>query len=228
MSDTPYVILSCAMSVDGHIDDSSDQRLLLSDEADFDRVDALRAECDAILIGARTLRLDDPSLRLRSQRRSAERVAAGLPPHPLKVAITSRGGFDPTSRFFHTGGPRLIYCARSTAERLRADLGELAEVVGVGQPVNLPALIEDLAARGVRRLLVEGGSAIHTQLLLAGLVDEMRLAIAPFLVGDPAAPRFVTAGRFPHSSERRMRLAEVSQVGDIAVLRYLLERGPVD
>jgi 5-amino-6-(5-phosphoribosylamino)uracil reductase len=224
---TPYVILSCAMSVDGYIDDASPARLLLSNAADFDRVDALRAECDAILIGARTIRRDNPSLELRSAHRSAARVRSGLPAHPVKVAVTSRGGLDPAARFFHTGGDRLIYCGRSAAEDLRSRLGELAEVVAFDPPLNLPSLLDDLSARGVRRLLVEGGSTVHTQLLLAGLVDEMRLAIAPFLVGDPAAPRFVAPGRFPHSSERRMRLAEVSQVGDVAVVRYLLDRGPV-
>lgn len=70
MTVRPYVLLSCAMSVDGYIDDTTSQRLLLSNEADFDRVDQVRAECDAILIGATTLRRNNPRLIVNSADRA--------------------------------------------------------------------------------------------------------------------------------------------------------------
>ncbi|MGW3810445.1 RibD family protein, partial [Micromonospora sp. NPDC005113] len=73
----PYVLLSCATSIDGYIDDASDQRLLLSNADDLDRVDAVRASCDAILVGAGTVRRDDPRLLVRAAERRAERVAGG-------------------------------------------------------------------------------------------------------------------------------------------------------
>ncbi|WP_280512473.1 dihydrofolate reductase family protein, partial [Nocardia farcinica] len=63
MSGRPYVLLSAAMSLDGHLDDVGPERLRLSDAADFDRVDRVRAESDAILVGAQTLRRDDPGRR---------------------------------------------------------------------------------------------------------------------------------------------------------------------
>ncbi|MEU9845655.1 dihydrofolate reductase family protein, partial [Actinomadura sp. NPDC048032] len=56
MSERPYVLLSCAMSADGYIDDATPERLRLSSTADWDRVDAVRAGCDAILVGAGTVR----------------------------------------------------------------------------------------------------------------------------------------------------------------------------
>ena len=62
MAERPYVLLSVAASIDGFIDDNTDQRLLLSNDADFDRVDAVRAGVDAILVGANTIRRDDPRL----------------------------------------------------------------------------------------------------------------------------------------------------------------------
>lgn len=86
-------------------------------------------------------------------------------------------------------------------------------------------MLRDLANRGVRRLMVEGGGTMHTQFLEANVVDEIQLAIAPFFLGDPAAPRFVNAGRFTDSPDRRMPLADVQEVGDVAVLRYLPSRG---
>jgi 5-amino-6-(5-phosphoribosylamino)uracil reductase len=85
-------------------------------------------------------------------------------------------------------------------------------------------VLADLADRGVRRLMIEGGTAVHTLFLAADLVDEIQLAVAPLFVGDPAAPRFVTAGAFPHDAGHRMRLAEARPVGDVVLLRYLLGR----
>ena len=85
-------------------------------------------------------------------------------------------------------------------------------------------MLADLAGRGVRRLMVEGGTAVHTLFLTADLVDEIQLAVAPLFVGDPAAPRFVAAGAFPRDARHRMRLAEARPVGDVVLLRYLLGR----
>ncbi|WP_170201680.1 RibD family protein [Actinocorallia herbida] len=223
MNDRPYVLLSCAASVDGYIDDASPERLRLSNEADFDRVDAARAEVDAILVGATTIRRDDPSLLVRSPERRAARAARGLPENLVKVTLTASGGLDPQARFFTTGAePKLVYTTDQAAKELRAELDGVAEVVALGEKADLAALLADLAARGVRRLMVEGGGGVHTGFLTADLVDEIHLAIAPFFLGDPDAPRFTHPGLFPQSPSRPMRLAETSALGDVAFLRYLI------
>ena len=74
-----YILLSCAISLDGYLDDASDERLVLSNAADLDRVDAVRAGVDAILVGANTVRNDNPRLSVRSPARRAAREAAGKP-----------------------------------------------------------------------------------------------------------------------------------------------------
>ncbi|WP_328416031.1 dihydrofolate reductase family protein [Micromonospora sp. NBC_00389] len=219
----PYVLLSCATSIDGYIDDTSDQRLLLSNEDDLDRVDAVRASCDAILVGAGTVRRDDPRLLVRSAHRRAERVACGRPASPTKVTLTARGDLDPTARFFTAGDPaRLVYCATGALEKTQERLGRLATVVDAGEPVDPGWLLADLASRGVRRLMVEGGGTVHAQFLTAGLADELHLVVAPFFVGDDRAPRFVGEGSFPWHPGRRARLAEARQIGDVVLLRYAL------
>lgn len=219
--DRPYVLLSCAMSVDGFIDDTTDERLLLSNEADFDRVDAVRADCDAILIGAETLRRDNPRLLVNSPERRAAREARGLPAYPLKVTITASGDLAPELRFWHHGDRKLVYAPEVAAGGLRERLGSLAEVVATGQTLAVADVLADLAARGIRKLMVEGGGTVHTQFLTAGLVDEIQLAVAPFFVGDPKAPKFVNPATFPDGPGRRMTLADVQAIGDVAVLRYL-------
>jgi riboflavin-specific deaminase-like protein len=217
----PYVLLSCAMSVDGYIDDTGAQRLLLSNPEDFDRVDAVRASCDAILVGASTIRRDNPRLLVKSGRRRAERLSRGLPEHPIKVTVTGTGDLDPALEFWHHGGGKLVYCPDGVAAKVEEALADLAGVVGTGDTLDLARVLADLDRRGVRRLMVEGGSTIHTQFLRCGLADEIHLAIAPFFVGQPDAPRFVGPGSFGHDLNHRMRLAEARAIGDVALLRYL-------
>src|SRR5436190_16717444 len=112
MFDRPYTLLSCGMSIDGYLDSAAPRRLKLSNDADFDRVDAVRASCDAILVGANTVRNDNPRLLVRSKARRDERTARGLPPTPNKVTVTERVELDPCSDFFSTGdAEKLVYCA---------------------------------------------------------------------------------------------------------------------
>jgi 5-amino-6-(5-phosphoribosylamino)uracil reductase len=222
MRDRPYTLLSCSVSIDGYIA-SAASRLLLSNDADFDRVDAVRASCDAILIGAATVRTDNPRLLVRSQARCDERRARGLAPSPMKVTVTSRAELDACADFFTTGeAEKLVYCATPRVRDARARLGPVATVVDAGHTVEMRRLSTDLAARGVERLLVEGGGTVHTQFLTADLVDELQLVVAPVFVGDSHAPRFVRDGCFPWNPARRAILAAVRQIGDVVLLRYAL------
>lgn len=291
----PFVLLSVAVSVDGYIDDTADERLLLSNEADFDRVDELRAWADAVLVGAETVRRDNPRLLVKDEGRRRARVAAGKPEYPRKVTVTATGDLDQAARFWHhgtAGQPPLVYTTESGARRLAERLappaeerptalvkegsavrGEErstspaeerltapaeerstspteerlatpaeeqqttpaeeqpttlaeerptipAEIVALGAELEFGALLDDLAARGIERLMVEGGGRVHTAFLAAGLADELHLAIGPTLVGDPRAPRFLYPAAFPGGSTHRMSLLGVSQLGDVAVLRY--------
>ncbi|GAA2727159.1 hypothetical protein GCM10010439_32410 [Actinocorallia aurantiaca] len=215
------------MSVDGYIDDLTEERLTLSNAADLDRVDAVRATMDAIMVGANTIRRDDPSLLIKSRARRMDRISRGLPEDLVKVTVTGGGVLDPDSRFFTTGAsPKLVYAGEETAEALAAELGAAATVIDMGSRVELPVLLADLAARGIRRLMVEGGGTVHTGFLSAGLVDELHLVVAPFLIGDPGAPRFTYPSVFPQTPKHPMRLAEVRKIGEVALLRYTM--GPHD
>ncbi|HEX6527472.1 MAG TPA: dihydrofolate reductase family protein [Streptosporangiaceae bacterium] len=191
----PYVVLSCATSADGYLDDATPDRLILSGPEDLDQVDELRASCDAILVGASTVRRDRPRLMIRDPRRRAARQARGLPEHPLRVTLTASGDL-PLDR------PYLVY---------------------EGAGLSLAEILQDLNERSVARLLVEGGASVLGQFLAQDLANELRLAVAPFFVGDPRAPRLDVP-----SAPGRMTLAEVSRVGDMAVSRYLLGPGGPD
>ncbi|MEU9782245.1 dihydrofolate reductase family protein [Streptomyces phaeochromogenes] len=219
----PYVLLSAAVSLDGCLDDTGPGRLLLSGPADFDRVDEVRAESDAILVGAGTLRADNPRLLVNSAERRAARVAAGRPEYPLKVTVSGSGDLDPDAIFWSTGGEKIVYTTDEGAKRATEVLRGLGvDVVSVGPDVDWRGVLTHLHdVRGVRRLMVEGGGRVHTQLLRQGLADELQLALAPLVVGEPDAPRLFGPGDYPGGPRNRLRLVETRPVGDIVLMRYV-------
>jgi 5-amino-6-(5-phosphoribosylamino)uracil reductase len=227
----PYVLLSCATSADGYLDDASPRRLILSGPADLDRVDEERAGCDAIVVGANTIRKDDPRLLIRDPRRGARRLARGLPAHPVRVTLTATGDLDPGSRFFAPGAPRLVYCATPALNTARARIsgarieGDSAVFINAGNPLSLDFMLQDLTERGIRRVMVEGGARVLSDFLADGLADEFQHAVAPFFIADPAAPRLDLPRPGPDGP---MTLAESFRVGEVAVLRYLLGPGGPD
>lgn len=222
MRERPYTLLSCCVSIDGYIGNAA-SRLLLSNDADFDRVDAVRASCDAILVGATTVRTDNPRLVVRSEARRKERAERGLPESPVKVTVTRRADLDARADFFKVGdAEKIVYCASPRVANARDRLGPVATVVDAGDNVQMRTLSTDLAARGVDRLMVEGGGTIHTQFLTEDIVDELHLTVAPIFVGDSEATRFVLDGIFPWNPARRAVLVDVQRLGDVVLLRYAL------
>ena len=223
MAERPYTLLSCGVSLDGYLDSPTAMRLPLSNAADFDRVDAVRASCDAILVGAATVRNDNPRLVVRSPARREGRVARGLAPSPAKVTVTASGRLDAGGRFFTAGdADKLVYCPRGVAGAVRARLNSHATVIDLRAPLLMRELSENLGDRGVSRLMVEGGGMVHTQFLTAELADELQLVIAPLFVGDSRARRFALDGRYPWNPGRRAELADVRRIGDVVLLRYAL------
>lgn len=190
-----------AMTADGKIDTVARRGARISGAADTLRVDRLRADSDAVMVGGRTLLAEDPRLTVRDESLREARERQGRPAQPTKVAITSRIGVPgemdalPTdSRFLHDGRGKVIVCTsgRTDAAAIAWLEQEGADVVVQGDDrVDLTAALAALAARGIEQLMVEGGSTLVAALLDADLVDELQVAIAPLLFGGSTAPTAV-------------------------------------
>ena len=169
-AERPYVVLSCAISVDGCLDAPGPERLVLSGAADLDRVDGERARADAIMVGAGTIRRDDPRLLIRAPERQAAQAAAGLPEHPAGVTITASGDLDPGARFFHgpAGLQRLVYCPAPLAPRLDNMLNGHAQII----PVEVRPDFSVAPSTGGRRAEMLGAITRASR----GLPDAARLA----------------------------------------------------
>ena len=205
------IILSAAMSCDGYLDDASPARRIFSCPKDLKEVEKIRAAADAILVGAGTIRKDNPSLITRDEKLARQRTKKGLPRDPVKVTITKSGNLDPDFRFFRDGdGEKIVYCAGPANEALQ----KAATLVRIE---NLPDMLKDLDSRGVKTLLVEGGAKILSQFLQGGLYDEFRLAIAPgVMIGDSRAPS-LCRGMLANAG----RAIAKEECGDMEVIHFV-------
>ena len=220
----PRVILSAAASIDGRIA-ASPRDSGLSSDSDMRRVHRLRAACDAIVVGRRTVDSDDPLLTARPARGRGGRGGRGGP--PLRIVISARAAVPPASRLVRTAPeiPTLVACSSAAPRRavrlLRERSVEVLEA-GSGGSVDLPALLGRLRARGLRTVLLEGGGETNWRFVRLGLVDEIRLAIAPIVIGGGAGagrsvplvggrgfPTVAGAARYRLASARRTAGGEI-------------------
>ena len=168
------VNLSAAVTADGYMDDNTPERLTISTPEDMAEVYRLRTEHDAILVGAETLRRDNPALLLRDPEARRRRAERGLRPDLTKVTITASGKLDPSLRFF-TEGDAEHYVFSTT--RL-PELDRVATVIRSDAP-SARAIVTELEKRGIRQLFVEGGARILRLFLEEGMADTLRLAVNP-------------------------------------------------
>jgi len=221
----PYVLINVALTADGKLDTYERRGATISSERDKERVDRLRAEADAILIGGHTLLGDDPQLTVKSAALRAERVAQGQSENPIKVAIVSQPRLRPTSRFLTSGPARVILFTLTTTspETTTTLQAQGIEVYLLGEKqVDLAAALSKLSELGIKRLLVEGGGTLNFELLRLGLVDEVRLYLAPLIFGGATAPTLAAGVGFSRAEAVRLKQQEVEvwEEGGI-VVRYL-------
>ncbi len=222
----PYVYVNMAMTADGKITSATREYPRFTSEHDRAHMDRLRAEADALLIGGRTVRADDPSWQIRTDAMRERRRELGKPPGLLRVLVTASARVDGSSRFFDPVEAERVVATveEAPAERLAA-LAASAEIwrLGRGQ-VELVRLLERLGQRGVGRLLVEGGGELNWALVREDLVDELNVTLAPALLGGRQAPTLLEGDGFPMARQRRLRLEELRREGDEIFCRFTVRR----
>lgn len=178
------IYLSAAASSDGCIDDRTPSRLRLSTTEDWNEVYELRSQFDAILVGASTIRNDNPSLRIKDEAQRLRRRLSGMSPDLVRVTLTASGRLPADARFF-TGEGRAIVIT-SDAEYSHPT----AEIIYI-ESVTAESVTAALERAGISSLFVEGGAQTARMFMESGLVDTVRYAVNPQIeVGDQEAPRF--------------------------------------
>ncbi|MFC3476656.1 2,5-diamino-6-(ribosylamino)-4(3H)-pyrimidinone 5'-phosphate reductase [Halobacterium litoreum] len=216
-----HVVVNAAMSADGKLSTRRREQVAISGPEDFDRVDALRADVDAVMVGVGTVLADNPSLTLDDPALVREREDAGESPHPARVVADSHARTPPDAKLLDGTAETFVLVAEEEPIEHRETLEEAgATVVVAGENrVALPEALDELASHGVERLMVEGGGELIFSLFDAGLVDELSVFVAPKIIGGRDAPTLADGdgfvGDFPD-----LELAGVERIDDGVLLEY--------
>lgn len=188
-----------AQSLDGRIATTTGASRWISGPEDIAHTHRLRALFDVVLVGAGTVRADDPRLTTR----------AVEGPSPVRVVIDPDRRLDARYQVFQDGPPTLLACARDAAGPETLGLASVLRLPRAGPGLCLQTLLATLAARGLHRVFVEGGGITVSRFLAAGLLDRLHVTMAPLLLGDgvpafvlPAAPTLADAPRYTWTVHR--------------------------
>ncbi len=224
----PFVFMNVAMTADGKIDTFQRKGAAISSERDKERVDRLRAEADAVMVGGKTLLDEDPKLTVKSEALRAERIQSGLPPNPMKVGVVTEARIRDDSEFLNSGPANIvIFTTRWTSKHHVSELKSRGVDVYVddSEKVNLLKALETLKEIGVERLMVEGGATLNFELLRLGVVDEITAYVAPMIFGGANAPTLAGGSGLERGEAIPLKLvsAEAWEDGGV-LLKYISEK----
>jgi len=224
--DRPFVYVNMAMTVDGKITSAKREYPRFSSPRDRVQMDRLRAEADALMVAAGTVRADNPAFHVRTKEVREASEAAGKPHALHRVVVSASANIPSDSRFFDTrhGGDSILVTIETVSEERLLPFEGRAEVWRLGREnVDLRAALTALHERGVERLLVEGGGELNWALFELDLVDELYVTLAPALLGGKDAPTLLGGVGWPMDTHRRLRLLELDRHGDELYCRYGVE-----
>ena len=213
----PFTFINVAVSADGKMDTFERKSSPISSAADKERVQRLRADADAIMVGGRTLLSEDPKLTVKPEFLQRERTARGLPTQPMKVGVVSQASLRLDGDFM-TAGPaeRVIFTTHLTPPaQMQALTARGAKVFAAAEDkVNLAQALEILHGLGVRRLMIEGGGTLNQAFIRAGLVDELYIYMSPKIFGGKSAPTLADGDGAVFSQATPMQLLEARALDD--------------
>ena len=220
-----HVVVNAAMSADGKLASRRREQLAISGPNDFDRVDQLRADSDAVMVGVGTVLADDPSLTVDDSTRRTERVTDGKSENPARVIADSRIRTPPDANVLDDAAETYLLVSQAAPTDFIEQMEEAgAYVLAAGEDrVDLTTALAKLEGEGIDRLMVEGGGELIFSLFEAGLVDELRVYVGATVLGGRDAPTLADGEGFVESFPE-LRLASVEKIDDGALLSWTVEQ----
>lgn len=215
------VVVNAAMSADGKLSTRERKQVEISGPEDFDRVDQLRAESDAVMVGVGTVLADDPSLTLESKERKTQRTEEGRPANPARVVADSQIRTPPDATVLNSEAETYLLVSEAAPTDFVAQMVESgATVITAGENrVDLTGAVEQLSAHGIDQLMVEGGGEIIFSLFESRLVDRLSVFVGPVVIGGREAPTLADGAGFVEEFPK-LELDTVERVGEGVLLQY--------
>jgi len=213
----PFVIAKCAMSLDGKIATRTGDSKWVTGESARGLVHQLRNEVDAILVGSRTVMLDDPSLTTR--------MPEGKIKDPIRVILDADDYLSADRKVFSQDSDAPTWVAVPDGKSAGVDADEVLAIPHAEGGLDMRALMRELGRRSVQSVLIEGGGATHASAFEAGVVDKVMFFVAPKIIGGrDAVPAVGGAGVKTMSEAILLRDMKATAVGeDILVEAYVVQ-----
>ena len=220
--DRSFIFINSAMSADGKLSTKERKQVKISGKLDFERVDELRAQADAIMIGIGTVLADDPSLTVKSEARKKARKAAGKSENPVRIIVDSKARTPLDADVFKKGeGERIIAVSNAAPQERVKELGKKALIIKTGtNKVNLSELVGELKKRGINTLMIEGGATLNWGMLSSGLVDEIYTFVGNLIIGGTTAPTFTDGEGFSESELLELELISMKKMEEGVLLKW--------
>jgi len=219
-----HVVVNAAMSADGKLSTRERDQHRISGTADFRRVDELRAESDAVMVGVGTILADDPSLTIDDAERRAARTDRGLPANPARVVADSRVRTPRDARVLDDAARTYLLVSEVAPPDFIEEMEEAgATVIAAGERrVDLVTALAKLEGDGVDQLMVEGGGELIFSLFADGLVDELSTFVGSTIIGGRDAPTLADGEGFTDQFPS-LSLEDVEKLDDGVLLQWTVE-----
>jgi len=215
-----HVVVNAAMSADGKLSSRRREQIAISGEADFERVDRLRADSDAVVVGVGTVLADDPHLTVKDETLREKRRENDRPANPARVVVDSSGRTPTDAAILDDAATTYVCLSEAASVEHRAALADRAELVTAGEErVDLLRAFATLQEQGLEQVMVEGGGELIFSLFDAGLVDELRVFVGPKIIGGRDAPTLADGEGFVEAFPS-LDLESVNRLDDGAVLTW--------
>jgi len=214
----PYVIINCAMSADGKIASAAGKQLRISNQEDMKRVYELRNEFDAVLVGVNTIQADDPKLTVKAD-------YVQNPKNPTRVILDTHCGTKPDSLAVDENAKTLIITNGECDRDYKNTVEVIQCEVDYEGLIDLNKMLEILYNRGIRKLMVEGGSTVIWNFLKQRLVDDLYVYIGPMIIGGKYTPSMADGEGITQEDELiNLELVEAKKIGNGLLVHYKMAK----
>ncbi|MGZ4857155.1 MAG: 2,5-diamino-6-(ribosylamino)-4(3H)-pyrimidinone 5'-phosphate reductase [Methanobacteriaceae archaeon] len=210
----PQVLLNAAMTVDGKIATRTGSSEI-SGKEDLLMVHKIRKEMDAIMVGIKTVLADDPRL-------TVHKITAEPEVNPIRIVVDSQGRTPIKARVLNDDARTIVVVSDNASQKKIKHLQERAEVIFCGQKkIDLSRLMEKLCDIGIKTLMLEGGSTLNYSMLREGLVNEIRVCIAPMIAGGIQAKSLVGGEGVDYMKDAfRLKFKKSYTLGEDLIVEY--------